>query len=153
MDTPLDLKSKTYNGKRYVPEPAHIPGDCSGCAGRNNMTLCRQLSDCAADDIVWVVAEPAAPPAPPPAAEPERLTPEEYMARIGSDTNAIQIGGDHYKSKGIQPWDYIAANDLDYFQGNVVKYVTRFREKNGIQDLEKAQHYLQKLIDIEKAKQ
>lgn len=87
--------------------------------------------------------------------EPIKLSIDEYIGRIGTDpdTNAIQIGGDHYKSKGIQPWDYIAANDLDYFQGNVIKYVTRFREKNGIQDLEKAQHYLQKLIDIEKDKQ
>lgn len=66
-------------------------------------------------------------------------------------TNNIQVGGDHYQ-KAIQPWDYIAANGLDYFQGNVIKYVTRFRDKNGIEDLKKAQHYLQKLIELEEQK-
>lgn len=67
-----------------------------------------------------------------------------------SDNNN-QVGGDHYQ-KPIQPWDYIAANKLDYFQGNVIKYVSRFRDKNGIEDLKKAQHYLQKLIEIEERK-
>ena len=66
--------------------------------------------------------------------------------------NDIQIGGDHYKSRAIQPWDYISANHLDFFSGNVVKYVTRFAQKGGIIDLEKAQHYLSKLIEVEKEK-
>jgi len=59
----------------------------------------------------------------------------------------VQVGGNHYKKKGIQPIEYIYANDLDFFQGNVVKYVTRFKDKNGLQDLEKAKHYLEMLIE------
>lgn len=67
--------------------------------------------------------------------------------------NQEQIGGSHYKSKGIQPWDYIAANDLGYFEGNVVKYVSRWRDKGGVQDLRKAAHYLQKLIELQEQTQ
>lgn len=66
-----------------------------------------------------------------------------------SSVNQIQHGGDHYKLKTIQPWDYIAKNNLGYFEGNVVKYVSRWREKNGVQDLLKARHYLDKLIEME----
>jgi hypothetical protein len=61
--------------------------------------------------------------------------------------NAKQVGGTHYK-KAIQPWDYIIANELGYLEGNVVKYVSRWKEKGGVQDLKKAQHYLQKLIEV-----
>lgn len=64
-------------------------------------------------------------------------------------TNQTQIGGDHYKSKAIQPWDYIAANGLGYFEGNIVKYTTRWRDKGGVDDLRKARHYLDKLIELE----
>jgi hypothetical protein len=69
------------------------------------------------------------------------------------NANAIQHGGTHYRTKAIQPWDFIAANSLGYFEGNVVKYVARWRDKNGIEDLEKARHYLDKLIGVEIAKQ
>ena len=62
--------------------------------------------------------------------------------------NDKQINGDHYRG-AIQTWDYIVANDLGFLEGNVIKYVTRFRKKNGVQDLLKAQHYLQKLIEVE----
>ena len=65
------------------------------------------------------------------------------------NANEKQIGGEHYKSKAIQPWDYIASNGLGYFEGNIIKYVTRWRDKGGVDDLEKAQHYLQKLIEVE----
>lgn len=62
--------------------------------------------------------------------------------------NDRQINGDHYRG-AIQTWDYIVANDLGFLEGNIVKYVTRFRKKNGVQDLEKARHYLDKLIEVE----
>ena len=65
------------------------------------------------------------------------------------NANEKQIGGEHYKSKAIQPWDYIASNGLGDFEGNIIKYVTRWRDKGGVADLEKAQHYLQKLIEVE----
>lgn len=62
--------------------------------------------------------------------------------------NDRQVGGDHYKSKSIQPWDYIASNDLGFFEGNVVKYVSRWKTKGGVADLHKARHYLDKLIEL-----
>lgn len=60
-----------------------------------------------------------------------------------------QVGGSHYQKNKIQPIEYIHANGLDFFQGNVVKYITRFRDKNGIQDLEKIKHYCDLLIQLE----
>ena len=60
-----------------------------------------------------------------------------------------QVGGDHYKKLAIQPAQYIHANGLGFFEGNVVKYVTRWRDKGGIEDLRKAQHYLALLIGFE----
>ncbi len=78
---------------------------------------------------------------------------EEYMERMKSieynvkTANAKQEGGSHYKNKAIQPWDYIIGNELGYLEGNIVKYVSRWKDKGGVEDLKKAQHYLQKLIE------
>jgi hypothetical protein len=63
--------------------------------------------------------------------------------------NAIQIGGSHYKNKSIQPWDYIVQNEIPYLEGNIIKYISRWRDKGGLDDLRKAQHYLSKLIETE----
>ena len=65
---------------------------------------------------------------------------------------AVQVGGDHYKKLAIQPVEYIHANGIGYFEGNVLKYVSRWKEKNGIADLEKAKHYLELLIELESRK-
>lgn len=70
---------------------------------------------------------------------------QEYRA------NETQVGGDHWRTMPIQTWDYIHANGLNYFEGNVVKYVSRWRKKGGVQDLEKARHYLDKLIELARA--
>jgi len=67
---------------------------------------------------------------------------------MSNDPNSRQVGGDHYKGKTVQPWDFIAANELGFFEGNVVKYVTRWKDKGGVQDLHKARHYLDKLIEV-----
>jgi hypothetical protein len=61
-----------------------------------------------------------------------------------------QIGGNHYKSFHIQPYEFISKNNLSFFQGNVVKYVCRYLNKNGIEDLEKIIHYCQ--LEIKKLK-
>jgi len=53
----------------------------------------------------------------------------------------------HYKQEDIQPWDYILANNMCYLSGNVVKYVTRYKYKNGLEDLKKARAYIDKMID------
>ena len=69
------------------------------------------------------------------------------------DESALQtqVGGSHYKDAAIQPIQYIHANNLDFIQGNIVKYITRFREKNGKQDLIKIKHYIDLLIELEYA--
>jgi hypothetical protein len=60
-----------------------------------------------------------------------------------------QVAGTHYKDLPIQPVEYIYANAIGYFEGNVIKYVSRWRAKNGIADLEKAKHYIELLIELE----
>ena len=62
--------------------------------------------------------------------------------------NEEQVGGRHYIEKSIQPWDYIIANKMGYLEGNIIKYVSRYKEKNGVEDLIKAAHYLDKLIEV-----
>lgn len=66
---------------------------------------------------------------------------------MGDKANDRQVGGTHYKDRTIEPWDYIIANDLGFLEGNIIKYVTRHPDKNGLADLEKARHYLDKLIE------
>lgn len=58
-----------------------------------------------------------------------------------------QVGGDHYKKYKIQPVEFIMANEIGYMEGNVIKYVVRHKDKNGVQDLKKAMHYLEMLIE------
>ena len=59
-----------------------------------------------------------------------------------------QVGGDHYKKLGIQPIELIRDINANFFQGNVIKYVTRYKDKNGIKDLEKAKHYLELIEEL-----
>lgn len=54
---------------------------------------------------------------------------------------STQVGGDHYLSKGIQPVEFIAANNWDFFSGNILKYLSRWRDKGGLTDLRKCRHY------------
>lgn len=60
-----------------------------------------------------------------------------------------QVSGSHYKNLTIQPIEFIHANELDFLQGNIIKYVCRFRHKNGKADLDKAQHYIELLRELE----
>ena len=59
----------------------------------------------------------------------------------------LQVGGDHYKSMKIQPAKFALENKLDYCQANAIKYICRHASKNGKQDLEKAKHYIDLLIE------
>ena len=65
------------------------------------------------------------------------------MAR---ETNR-QVGGDHYEKCGIMPTTYIRANNLDFFEGNIVKYVTRHKDKNGAEDIKKVIHYAEMILE------
>ena len=61
----------------------------------------------------------------------------------------IQIGGDHYSKMEIQPIEYIMKNKIPYCEANVIKYLSRWRSKNGVEDLRKARHYIDMLIEAE----
>jgi len=61
--------------------------------------------------------------------------------------NTKQVAGDHYKTPGIQHWDLCDEHDVPYLAGCATKYLTRFRRKNGLQDLQKALHYTEKMIE------
>lgn len=65
---------------------------------------------------------------------------------MGNKVKEKQIGGSHYKDKKIQPIDYIKANDLDFCEGSIVKYITRHREKNGAEDIRKIIHYCEFIL-------
>jgi hypothetical protein len=60
-----------------------------------------------------------------------------------------QVGGQHYQGCAIQPVEYIHSNGIGFIEGNVIKYVTRHRNKGGKQDIEKAIHFLELLISLE----
>ena len=61
--------------------------------------------------------------------------------------NDTQVGGTHYKGEGVQHWDWVSDNNIGYLAGNATKYIVRHRKKNGLQDLEKARHYVVKMIE------
>jgi hypothetical protein len=66
--------------------------------------------------------------------------------------NEIQVGGDHYTSKKIQPWEamesWMSPEQFEGFlRGNVLKYIARYKDKDGLKDVQKARHYLEKLIE------
>lgn len=69
-------------------------------------------------------------------------------ANPSATANDRQVGGTHYKDKAIQPWDYIVANKLGYLEGTIIGYVSRWQDKGGIEDLRKARHCLDKLIEV-----
>jgi hypothetical protein len=63
-----------------------------------------------------------------------------------------QVGGNHYKKYQIQPIEFIVKNNIGFVEGNILKYILRFKDKGGVQDLLKAKHYIELLIDSTKSK-
>ena len=61
----------------------------------------------------------------------------------------VQVGGEHYKNLAIQPVEYIHANNLSFFEVNIVKYITRHKTKNKAQDIRKVIHYAQLILQLE----
>jgi len=76
----------------------------------------------------------------------------EWKRRFGEFEAPMQQGDptnpDYYRDGGIETADFIAAKGLDFFEGNAVKYVTRWRQKGGVEDLRKARWYINKLIEL-----
>ncbi len=63
-----------------------------------------------------------------------------------------QIGGEHYKKLLFQPTEFITKNDLGFIEGSVIKYVCRYKDKGGLEDIMKAIHYLELLIEYKNLK-
>lgn len=86
--------------------------------------------------------------------KPGSLNPVEHAAQIpamaAKSALDVQVAGGHYKGKRIQPVEYIAANNLNFLEGCIVKRITRWRDKDGFQDLEKIKHEIDLLIEMEK---
>lgn len=70
------------------------------------------------------------------------------MTEMLAEENALekQVGGNHYASMAIQPVEFIVANELGFLEGNIVKYVCRHHAKNGAEDIMKAIHYCELLL-------
>lgn len=83
---------------------------------------------------------------------------EEVREWLGKNTTPIdralatQVGGDHYKKLAIQPMEYSMKNNLNACQHTIIKYVTRYKDKGGIEDLKKARHTIDMLIEMESEK-
>jgi len=60
-----------------------------------------------------------------------------------------QVGGAHYAEMVIQPIEFITANELSFLEGNIIKYVCRHKKKNGADDIKKAMHYCELLLQME----
>lgn len=69
---------------------------------------------------------------------------------MNDKANTRQVGGNHYSNDGLQHWDLLLLFNWDYFQGQVTKYLMRWRHKNKLQDLEKALHFLEKYVEAVK---
>lgn len=89
-------------------------------------------------------------------AEAARVAQGQAPTSAASAPSARQVGGDHYRSKPIQPWDAMRAwmgreQFKGFLRGSAIKYLARCDDKGGIEDLKKAQHYIEKLIELEAA--
>ena len=77
----------------------------------------------------------------------ERIDTVPVDATTLLSANDRQVDGLHYGGTSHQHWDIVVEHQLDYFQGQVTKYIMRWRKKNGLTDLEKAKHFLEKYIE------
>ena len=79
---------------------------------------------------------------------------KEHLDILGKKlASEKQIGGNHYKQYAIQPIEFITKNNIPYIEGNVIKYLLRWRDKNGVEDLDKCIHYIELLKEIHKLKE
>lgn len=122
-------------------------GGCEGCYLYENHyysecpnELVSGAEGCKSKPIIWKLK-----------AEEPAVTPKTETTVNAPTVNALtkQVGGGHYKEFGIQPVEYIHANNLSFLEGNVVKYITRHKSKNGIEDIKKVIHYCELIIELE----
>lgn len=127
----------------------HVEKDCNTCEhhvqGRHLLASPAKCWDCTRTQslVHW---EPK---------QSNSLTPTEYAALHTESTPSapsaldVQVDGDHYKTLKIQPMEYSMGNNLDACQHTAIKYITRFRSKGGVKDLDKAIHAIQMLKEFE----
>lgn len=72
---------------------------------------------------------------------------EEFKQKYMQETLTTQVGGNHYQNYAIQPIEFIIKNNIPFLEANIIKYVVRYKNKNGLEDLKKAKHYLEMLIE------
>ena len=82
----------------------------------------------------------------------ELVHPAEIPTPLSKSALNKQVEGNHYKDLAIQPIEYIHANQIPFAEGSIIKYVSRWRAKGGIKDLEKAKHFIELLIELESKK-
>ena len=78
-----------------------------------------------------------------------KLSTNEYMDKITGRTLPDNISPQHYQQGNIQVLDFITDQKFSYLEGNIVKYICRYKTKNGLEDLEKAEYYLSELIELQ----
>ena len=78
-----------------------------------------------------------------------KLTTNEYMDKITGRTLPDNVSPQHYQQGNIQVLDFITDQKFSYLEGNIVKYICRYKTKNGLEDLEKAEYYLSELIELQ----
>lgn len=74
---------------------------------------------------------------------------EDALEASKYSATSKQVGGDHYKNMAIQPIEFITKNKIPFIEGCIIKYICRWRSKNGIEDLRKIKHYVDLLIELE----
>lgn len=75
------------------------------------------------------------------------ITAKEFKELYMKETLNTQVGGNHYQKYEIQPIEFIVKNNIPFLEANVIKYIVRYKDKNGLEDLKKAKHYLEMLIE------
>ncbi len=83
---------------------------------------------------------------------PENILPLGNKEIVEKSNEDLIRKPNHYEGFGISPLEYITVNELDFIEGNIIKYVSRYQSKGGVNDLLKAQTYLEKLIERERGK-
>jgi hypothetical protein len=118
---------------------------------RFNDGIWRSLLDWAGPSALTrlVLNAPGDQPADEPIPAPEVVSEMPLERRAQQSALDVQVGGSHYKDLAIQPVEYCHRNGLGFCESSVVKYVTRWKAKNGIKDLEKARHFIDLLIEME----
>jgi hypothetical protein len=76
----------------------------------------------------------------------KKLAAQEHSKK--HNTLDHQVGGDHYQKMGVQPWEIVEKNKLDFFEGSAVAYILRWKEKGGLTDLKKVIHYMEHMIAL-----